>query len=235
MALKLITFDLDNTLWHTDPVIAQAENVQWQAITQRCPTASAHFTTDSLQQLKRHVIQQHPALRHKLSLLRIEYIFQILTECGMNPTQAREQSQQIFSEFLVARNKVELFPNALEVLEKLKKKYHVIALSNGNANLTSIGIDHLFHAHYHAENVARPKPAEDMFLAALNYAKVKAHESCHIGDHPEQDIEAARKVGFKTVWANILNQDWPSSVNKADADITHLDQLIRSITSFHSE
>ena len=233
MALKLITFDLDNTLWHTDPVIARAEHVQWQAITQRCPEAATLFTTSSLQQLKRLVVQKHPELRHKLSLLRVEYIFHILSECGINPTEARQLSQQIFSEFLAARNKVELFPNALEVLEELKKKYHVIALSNGNANLTSIGIDHLFHAHYHAENVARPKPAEDMFLAALEYAGVEAHESCHIGDHPEQDIEAAKQLGFKTVWVNIINQDWPNTVSKADADITHLDQLIRNITSFH--
>jgi putative hydrolase of the HAD superfamily len=32
MTIKLITFDLDNTLWHTDPIIIRAEEIQWQLI-----------------------------------------------------------------------------------------------------------------------------------------------------------------------------------------------------------
>ena len=232
MTIKLITFDLDNTLWHTDPVIIRAEHMQWQRIIQLCPAASTLFTPASLQQLKLNVARQYPELRHKLSLFRIEFLFQLFTQCGINAAQARLFAQQAFADFLAARNQVELFPGALAVLEKLQQDYQVIALSNGNSDLTSIGLDHLFHAHYHAENVSRPKPFADMFLAALDYAGVEASESIHIGDHPEQDIEAAKKLGFKTVWANILQQEWPSSMNKADHEITQLDQLIGALTLY---
>ena len=226
MTIKLITFDLDNTLWHTDPVIIRAEQIQWQSIIRHCPEANAQFSPTSLQQLKREVARQHPELRHKLSLFRVEFLFQIFSQCGMNKTQSRLLAEQVFADFLAARNQVELFPGALTALKKLEQDYSIIALSNGNSNLNTIGLNHLFQAHYHAENVQRPKPFADMFIAALKYAGVDANESFHIGDHPEQDVEAAQKLGFKTVWANMLQQEWPSAMNKADHEITHLDQLI---------
>lgn len=232
MTIKLITFDLDNTLWHTDPVIARAESIQWQSIITCCPKANTQFTPASLQQLKLKIAQQYPELRYKLSLFRIEFLFQIFIECGINKVKARLFAQHVFADFLKARNQVELFPGVLTVLENLQQDYQVIALSNGNSNLTTIGLDHLFHAHYHAENVSKPKPSDDMFLAALEYAGVEAHESLHVGDHPEQDIEAAQKLGFKTVWANMLQQQWPNSMNKADHEITHLNQLISTLIQY---
>ncbi|MEH6450681.1 MAG: HAD family hydrolase [Oleispira sp.] len=231
MTIKLITFDLDNTLWHTDPVIIRAEHIQWQLIIKLCPVANTLFTPTSLQQLKLKVMKQNPELRHKLSLLRTEFIFQIFIQCKVSEAQARIFSQQVFTEFLLARNQVEFFPGALTLLQALQKNYQVIALSNGNSNLATIGIDHLFHAHYHAENVARPKPHADMFLAALEFAGVEARESVHIGDHPEQDIEAAQALGFKTVWANILKQPWPQNLSPADHTIDQLDQLIPTLSS----
>jgi HAD superfamily hydrolase (TIGR01509 family) len=233
MSIKLITFDLDNTLWHTDPVIIRAEQIQWQSIIARCPEAGSFFTPDKLKQLRREIAQKHPKLRHKLSQFRIEFLFQLFIQCGINKAQAHVFAAQVFADFLKARNQVELFPSALTVLEELQKHYQVIALSNGNSDLKTIGLDHLFQAHYHAENVARPKPFDDMFLAALEDAGVKAEESFHIGDHPEQDVEAAQKIGFKTIWVNILEQEWPTSLNKADHDITHLDQLLDTLTQYH--
>jgi putative hydrolase of the HAD superfamily len=226
MPIKLITFDLDNTLWHTDPVIIKAEKIQWKCIVKRCPNAQKVFTPISLQKFKLQVAKENPELRHKLSLLRLEFLFQLFIQCGLNTQQARIFSQQVFDEFLQARNQIELFPGALTLLETLQQDYQVIALSNGNSDLTTMGLDHLFEAHFHAENVERPKPHADMFLAALEHARVVPSQSLHIGDHPEQDIEAARQLGFKTVWANVLAEQWPNSFDKADHEISHLDQLI---------
>lgn len=226
MTIKLITFDLDNTLWHTDPVIIKAEEAQWQSVIQLCPSAINLFTPVLLKKIKLETIEKNPHLRHKLSSLRQAFLFQLFIQCGISKAQAEHFSQQAFSDFINVRNQVELFPGALNLLTALQKKYHVIALTNGNADLKKIGIDHLFNAHFHAENVNRPKPHNDMFLAALEHANASPAESLHIGDHPEQDIDAAKNMGFKTVWANLLGQTWPMNVHKADHSITHLDQLI---------
>jgi HAD superfamily hydrolase (TIGR01509 family) len=233
MPIKLITFDLDNTLWHTDPVIIRAEEVQWQQVKKLCPSFDQLFTPASLQLLKLQTIQQHPELRHKLSQLRLEFLYQVFIKCGITKQQALLFAEQTFAVFLQARNQVVFFPHALNLLETLQSDYQVIALSNGNADLKDIGIDHLFNAHFHAENVANPKPHSDMFVAALEFSGVEPNESIHIGDHPEQDVFAAREMGFKTVWANILEQRWPSVFNPADHEIGQLDQLINILAESH--
>jgi len=233
MSIKLITFDLDNTLWHTDPVIIKAEEIQWQRVKELCPSFDQFFTPASLQALKLQTIQLHPEFRHKLSQLRLEFLYQVFIKCGITKQQALLFAEQTFAVFLQARNQVVFFPQALSLLKTLRSDYQVIALSNGNADLKDIGIDHLFNAHFHAENVANPKPHSDMFLAALEFSGVGPNESIHIGDHPEQDIFAAKKMGFKTVWANILGQQWPQTVAPADHEIGQLDQLINILTEYH--
>lgn len=226
MAIKLITFDLDNTLWHTDPVIVKAEQVQWLWIEKLSPSAKDFFNHKILQQLKVKTAEQNPELRHKLSQLRLEFLKQVFIICGEPQEQAELFAQRTFEEFLHVRNQVELFPGAVELLENLQGGYQVIALSNGNSDLSRIGLDHLFNAHFHAENVAKPKPHNDMFLAALAHAQVSAEECMHIGDHPQQDVEAAKALGCTTVWANILQQSWPESVQAADHEISQLDQVL---------
>ncbi len=229
MTLKLITFDLDNTLWHTDPVIARAEEVLWLWIINNCPAAQHKFNPQSLQALKTQVAKNNPDLRHKLSQLRLEFLYQLFLSCDCPKPQAKELAQLAFAEFLTARNNVELFTGTLELLEALKKRYQIIALSNGNADLKAIGIDHLFDAHFHAENVARPKPHDDMFLAALKVAGVSAHQSLHVGDHIEQDVLAAKKLGFNTVWANIIQQP---HTQHADHHITDISELLTIVDHY---
>ncbi len=232
MTIKLITFDLDNTLWHTDPVIVRADKIQWQSIISNCPEAGTLFTPESFNQFKLDVIQKNPGLRHKLSSLRLETLFQLFIQCGLGKPQARSLSQQVFADFLQARNAVEFFPGALVMLKKLQQDFQLIALSNGNADLSKIGINHLFDAHFHAENVPLPKPHKDMFIAALEHSGVSANECIHIGDHPEQDIGAAKQLGLKTVWANVLQHDWPTLLPFADHEINHLDQLPALIKTY---
>ena len=229
MNIKLITFDLDNTLWHTDPIIIRAERLLWAWIQRHCPMAAERFNPVSLHAFKVQVANKNPHLRHKLSQLRLEFLYQLFIACSCQPLQARALAQQGFTEFLAARNHIELFPGALSMLQTLQQNYQIIALSNGNSDLKMIGIDHLFDAHFHAENVSRPKPFDDMFIAAMKHAGVSANECIHVGDHPEQDVFAAQQLGFKTVWANLLQHSWPASLPVADHEINHLDQLVSYI------
>ena len=232
MTIKLITFDLDNTLWHTDPVIVRAEQLLWDWIQLYCPIAAKRFNPVILQAFKAQVASKNPQLRHKLSQLRVEFLYQLFIACDCEPLRAQELAQQGFAEFLTARNNIELFPGALNMLQALQQDYQVIALSNGNSDLKVIGIDHLFDGHFHAENMPRPKPHADMFIAAMKQAGVSANECIHVGDHPEQDVLAAQQLGFKTVWANVLQQSWPQELKLADHEITHLDQLIPLLNQY---
>ncbi|NOV02217.1 HAD family hydrolase [Paenibacillus planticolens] len=44
------------------------------------------------------------------------------------------------------------------------------------------------------------KPDPEIFLRALNNLGVQPNEAAYIGDHPENDVGASRRVGMKGIW-----------------------------------
>ncbi|GAA3314664.1 hypothetical protein GCM10020331_007770 [Ectobacillus funiculus] len=44
------------------------------------------------------------------------------------------------------------------------------------------------------------KPQAEIFLRALERLDVSPEESVYVGDHPENDVIAARNVGMNAVW-----------------------------------
>lgn len=46
----------------------------------------------------------------------------------------------------------------------------------------------------------------------------------HIGDHPINDVRAAREVGCWTVWVNLEGQHWPQPA-QADERVDSLAQI----------
>ena len=123
------------------------------------------------------------------------------------------------------------FCSAAEALQQLAAEYPLIALTNGNADLELIGINTLFRAHFSAEQLGAPKPQPDLFQAALQKADVHAHECIHIGDHQEQDIVAAARLGIKTIWVNLSDAAWAETEVQPDQEITHLSQLPAAVAA----
>ena len=52
-----------------------------------------------------------------------------------------------------------------------------------------------------------------------------------MGDHPENDVEAAMNLGMKTVWLNLLDAEWPQNKRQADIDIESWWNLEKGIES----
>jgi putative hydrolase of the HAD superfamily len=47
----------------------------------------------------------------------------------------------------------------------------------------------------------------------------------HVGDHPQNDIAAARNTGMKTVWINRAGVEWPLTDTRPHYEIENLNQL----------
>jgi hypothetical protein len=95
------------------------------------------------------VERERPDLRHDLSGLRRESIRQALGHAGEDTALA----EPAFDLFFAHRQKVDLYDDALPALEFLSARWPVIALSNGNANVHTIGLGRYFQA---SLNVAAP-------------------------------------------------------------------------------
>ena len=84
-------------------------------------------------------------------------------------------------------------------------------LTNGNADIKRLGIDHYFNFSFSAEELNDSKPSATHFEKAMEFTSEKAASICHIGDHTECDVEGALNAGCKAIWYNELNNEWPDS------------------------
>ena len=155
------------------------------------------------------LIKAEPSLANRLSELRKKVIETLLVENGVDLSSASKDSEEAFEIFLDERHKVTYFDNVLEVLKKLKGNFKLGVLTNGNASIKTLGIDHLFDFYLNAEMVNDSKPGAKMFEEAMSITKLKANEICHVGDHPINDVQGALNVGFKAIWLNALDNSWP--------------------------
>jgi len=219
--IKLITFDLDNTLWNVEVVIRRAEARMREWLHDRVPEYGTRIPTEAVLDLRNAVLQEHPELRHDLSRLREEILFRAISHCGYRDREARQLARDAFGIFLDARHEVEFFEGALETLEFLSRRYVLGALTNGNADFARLKLDRYFRFGYSAASVGIGKPAPAIFQAALRHAGTSPAEAVHIGDHLRDDIEGASGVGMHTIWVNLEQHDLPGDA-AAPSHVVHL-------------
>jgi HAD superfamily hydrolase (TIGR01509 family) len=229
--IKVITFDLDDTLWAINPVIDKANQrmLEWMNI--HAPKFSQTYDNQGIDELRDEVIADSPHLKHDLSQIRVALIQLGLSRCGYD--LAETLAQQAFTVYFTARNDVELFAGTQTQLSALKKKYQIGALTNGNADLAQVGIDHLFDFYFNSAQIGVSKPHPQFFATALEHTGLSAEAFIHIGDHPEHDIAGAQAAGMRTIWMNPEQRIWPAGQAKPCAEIQHLDQLGAAVANIH--
>jgi putative hydrolase of the HAD superfamily len=225
---KLLTFDLDDTLWHIAPVIERANLKTFQWLEKHCPELTARYTMHEIAAFREEIVRTRPELQHQISQQRIEAIAAALQRVGYSDTQALEHSLAAFDVFIKARNEVEFFEFALESLALLKYKYTLGVLTNGNACIKRLDLQDYFSFSISAEQINASKPAADHFHAAIAKSHIPPTQIIHIGDHQEHDIHAAQQLGITTIWVNHQGVDWQEG-RRADAEISSLRELVAAI------
>jgi len=229
--IKVITFDLDDTLWAIGPVIDTANQRMLVWMNTHAPKFSQTFDNKGIDQLRDEVLAAQPELSHDLSATRIALIELGLKRCDYD--NAKQLALQAFDVYFAARNDVALYQGTLEQLGALKKKYQIGALTNGNADLAQVGIGHLFDFYFNSAHIGVSKPHPLFFATALTHTGLDAAAFIHIGDHPEHDIAGAQAAGMHTIWMNPDNKPWPQGQQPASEEIQHLDQLCAAVARIH--
>lgn len=222
--LKVITFDLDNTLWDVEPALLRAEEAQRQWLLAHRPGAMDGIGHDELWTLKKALWRSHPALAHNVTAMRKLFLRELQERAGYDAAQAAEGAEAAFAAFLHERQRVELYSQALTVLEILAGRFRLGALTNGNADVYKTDAGEYFDFAFLAEDIGASKPAPDMFHAALELTGVEPQEVLHVGDNPEHDVLGALNVGMRAVWVNAGAATW-SHAQRPDATIRDLAEL----------
>ena len=210
IAPQVISLDLDDTLWPVAPVIAAAEEVLLAWLRAHHPRAALGHDVVSMRELRAAVSARFPDQRHDLSFLRRRSLLEVFTAAGYAPDAAVPTPvEEAMEVFYTERNRVEFYADVRPALERLRSRYRLFAVSNGNADLHRCGIADLFEGHVTASAAGAAKPDPRIFAHLLQMAKVEPIDVLHIGDDPLADVIGATRAGMQAVWLNRESRRWP--------------------------
>lgn len=231
--IRLITFDLDNTLWDVGQVIRHAEEEMNTWLDTTVPEYRRRLDRDAVLELRSQVIADRPDMGHDVSALREEILYRGMRRIGLDEPAARDAAANAFRIFFEARQRVVFFEHALETLTDLAGSYRLAALTNGNAHIETIGLDRYFSFALCSADVRASKPAPDIFHAALEKAGVRAEESIHVGDNLVDDIFGAGSIGMHTIWFRPGDDTDDDAEVRPSAIVEHLRDLPLAVRRIH--
>ncbi|MBD0703681.1 MULTISPECIES: HAD family hydrolase [unclassified Pseudomonas] len=233
MTIELITFDLDDTLWDTAPVIASAEAVLRQWLTDNAANLGS-VPVEHLFTIREQVLREEPGLKHRISALRRRVLFRALQDAGYDQWQASELADEAFETFLHARHQLQIFPEVQPTLEILANHFALGVVTNGNADVRRLGLADYFKFALCAEDIGIAKPDARLFHEALQRGGATAQTAVHIGDHPGDDIAGAQQAGLRAIWFNPAGKTWDAE-HVPDAEIRSLTELPGLLAGWHSQ
>lgn len=219
--IQAVSFDLDDTFWDCAPAIRQAELASYEWMSRHTPRITSRYSEASLSARRTAYYTSRPDLRGDVTAMRKASFVQLFEESGYPAALADEA----FEVFYRARSKVTLYPGVQQLLEALRPRYRLAAITNGNADLALIGIDHHFHSVHRATLAYAAKPAVAMFDACLAGFDLPAAALLHVGDSPETDVAGAHNAGAHACWYNPLGQDWPDDRSAPRVAVSSLAEL----------
>jgi HAD superfamily hydrolase (TIGR01549 family) len=222
IAPLVMSFDLDDTLWPVGPVIAAAESALLSWLRERYPLTLSGHDPESLRALRAGVAQRFPERGHDLTFLRHRTLKDLFGAAGHAESLADEALEVFFS----ARNRVEFYDDVRPALARLRSRYRLFAVSNGNADLQRCGIGDLFAGHVTASAAGAAKPDARIYAALLKMAGVGAARVLHIGDDPLADVVGATQAGMQAVWLNRDGREWPKSLAAPARTVSTLAEII---------
>lgn len=196
---KVLSFDLDDTLYDNKPVIAAAEQAMLEALAELTPVSQAadnHFWWQQRVKLA-HV---EPEIRHDIGRWRLLGIESGLIELGINRADAGVMAEKGYAAFLHERTRITLTDDVIRLLQALASRYRLIAITNGNACIDKMGIGELFEFSLQAGPDGKMKPYSDLFHAAVTRLQVSPAEILHIGDSHRADVLGALNAGCQAAW-----------------------------------
>ena len=153
--IKVIGFDLDNTLWPVKPAILYAEQQLKNHLTALKPGIA--YPPEDIQALRDTVLAEHPDYSFRLTDLRRAILHRLVQREPRHHEQTQDIVDRAMQIFLKARNHVTLYSGAEAALSALSQTYALCTLTNGNADVGQLPIGGLLSVErFPQRTLARP-------------------------------------------------------------------------------
>ena len=227
--IKVLSFDLDDTLWPCFPTILCAEELLHKWLLTNVPVIANSYDVYQLRDKRLLLINSFPELAHNITQLRIKSFEQLAQEFGLDD----DWIKPAFDIFYEARQQVTLFDDVVPVLDELNKNFCLVSLTNGNADTKKTGVDHWFDFSLNAATVGKLKSKPDIYWQVQKQAQIDAQQMVHIGDDPINDVSGAKLAGVFAVWLNREKKQWILDSCEPDAVISDLYELPGLLSKLH--
>ena len=210
MSIKVVVFDLDNTLYDYDTCNALAEKKLFRTIAEEFGVTEED-AKNLLKNAKLDVKEQlgdEVAASHN----RLLYMQNICEQADKNPFLYAMKFYNVYWDTVLEN--MEPFDYVVSLLDELKaKKIKIGILTYLTAHIQyrkieKLGIGDRIDCLVTSEEAGAEKPSEKMFSLMLRKLCVKPEEILMIGDSEKKDIVGAEAVGMKTLlFEKKLNSD----------------------------
>ncbi|WP_028116569.1 HAD-IA family hydrolase [Ferrimonas senticii] len=221
---KVISFDLDDTLYDNKPVLARA---QQRLLDHLGTLGNQPQLTDGQwwHQQKLALLAQQPQLEHDTTACRLITLQRGLQQLAI--TDADNLAEQAMNHFLRWRSDIQVSAEVIELLQQLAARYPLAVITNGNADVSQFLPQVPFQAVLAAGQDGLMKPDPDLFAQCCQRLNIAANELLHIGDHPLADVAGAIEFGAQALWLSpqyngVYRQ---AGAIKPSAEISSLAQL----------
>ena len=227
--IRMITFDLDDTLWDNVPTITKAEIETRKWIENKVGKIDWGDLNDFLN-LREELIKEDGSIKWDISKLRKEIFKRKLAH--ITPEKYRNKLvEDAFAVFISRRHEVKLFDGVEIALKQLSKNFLLGVLTNGNADIFRFNIGKYFSFSVSSLEAKNSKPNRAHFDKAIEIMEnIKFDEILHIGDHQVNDILAAYNLGIESLWFNNNESTWDQNFPKPDefSSWEHLPEIVNN-------
>ncbi|KAF0696999.1 Aste57867_12273 [Aphanomyces stellatus] len=224
MAVRGITFDLDDTLWSGKETLTKAGHVFHAHLAATYP----RITADVFQRTWTQVMTSTSS--RDFTVLRETTLRQCASQTNYDPDTVVETAME---EFLAARSSPDLFAGVeslLASLEARQLKLGVITNSNCDATYLPPTLQRVFQSCWVAPSTAQgqSKPHRALFDQALTRLALGAAAVVHIGDDYTCDVVGAKEAGLRAIWVTSAAVD-AAAYPHADAIVPDVDAAVRVV------
>lgn len=219
--IRALTLDLDDTLWPIWPAITRAEENLHRWLAEHAPRCAERYPVAAMRELRDRIARDNPQLAHDFSAQRKLSLATALRDSEEDEAHA----EAAFEIFIVGRNQVDLYPDVAPALQRLAARFPIAALTNGNADLSRIGLHQHFVFQLGAREHGTAKPDAGIFHACCERLGVAPAEVLHIGDDPEMDVLGAHRAGLRSAWVNRNDATWAHPFDLPDLIVRDLGEL----------
>lgn len=187
--IKLIAFDLDNTLYDENQYFEHAIKLIGLDLEKKL-----HIESGKTEKILWKILKKKGLHYHHL-------FDDFLAECGL---ESKKYLSHLIELFKKVNKKLELFPGVRDLLTELKNAYTLSMITNGmyevqKNKIRLLDLESFFDPIIFSSQINGSKLAELSFKQLLEKTKTSPKEVVYIGDNPLTDFKGANSLGIITI------------------------------------